>query len=102
MHFALLSRHRQPDCLSPHPPFRPDLPQPCLPLPSPPLIASCLPPGWCRQAVALNPGHFRAYKLMGSALYALGDFEGAKAALKESLKWVGCAVVEVGGGEEGA
>lgn len=40
----------------------------------------------CRQAVALNPDHFRAYKLMGSALYALGDFEGAKAALKESLK----------------
>ena len=40
----------------------------------------------CRQAVALNPDHFRAYKLMGSALYALGDFEGAKAALRESLK----------------
>ena len=39
-----------------------------------------------RQAVALNPDHFRAYKLMGSALYALGDFEGAKAALRESLK----------------
>lgn len=75
--------------------------------------------------MALNPDHFRAYKLMGgwwggcllhccerwaahpmplappaahpplppptlphpgSALYALGDFEGAKAALKESLK----------------
>jgi len=36
--------------------------------------------------VALAPDHFRAYKLMGSALYALGDFEGAKAALKESLK----------------
>ena len=26
------------------------------------------------------------HKLMGSALYALGDFEGAKAALRESLK----------------
>lgn len=43
-----------------------------------------------RQAVALKPDHFRAYKLMGSALYALGDFEGAKAALKESLKCVPC------------
>ena len=39
-----------------------------------------------RQAVALNPDHFRAYKLMGSALYALGDFEGAKLALRQSLK----------------
>ncbi len=38
--------------------------------------------------MALKPDHFRAFKLMGSALYALGDFEGAKAALKESLKWV--------------
>lgn len=47
-------------------------------------LPSCLRP--CRQAVALNSDHFRAYKLMGSALYALGDFEGAKAALKESLK----------------
>lgn len=54
-------------------------------LPSPHLLAlACLLAR--RQAVGLNPGHFRAYKLMGSALYALGDFEGAKAALKESLK----------------
>ena len=36
--------------------------------------------------MALNPDHFRAYKLMGSALYALGDFEGAKLALRQSLK----------------
>ena len=32
-----------------------------------------------RQAVGLNPEHFRAYKLMGSALYALGDFAGCPA-----------------------
>lgn len=39
----------------------------------------------CRQAVSLKPDHHRAFKLMGSALYALGDFGGAKAALKSSL-----------------
>lgn len=38
------------------------------------------------QATVLNPQHFRAFKLMGSAKYALGDFEGAKAALNEALK----------------
>lgn len=36
--------------------------------------------------MALAPAHFRAFKLMGSALYALGDYEGAKAALRESLR----------------
>jgi tetratricopeptide (TPR) repeat protein len=38
------------------------------------------------QATVLNPQHFRGFKLMGSAKYALGDFEGAKAALNEALK----------------
>ena len=42
-----------------------------------------------RQAVGLNPEHFRAYKLMGSALYALGDFAGARTALTQSLRSVG-------------
>lgn len=38
--------------------------------------------------MTLKPEHHRAFKLMGSALYALGDFEGAKAALKSSLACV--------------
>ena len=33
----------------------------------------------------LNPEHFRALKLLGSALYALGDLEGAECALRDSL-----------------
>jgi tetratricopeptide (TPR) repeat protein len=39
----------------------------------------------CRAAVRLNPEHFRALKLLGSALYALGDLLGAEAALRDSL-----------------
>lgn len=36
-----------------------------------------------RFALRLHPS---TLQLMGSALYALGDFEGAKAALKQSLR----------------
>lgn len=50
--------------------------------PSLPLL---LPPPR-RQVTALNPAHFRAHKLLGSALYALGDFEAAATALKQALK----------------
>ncbi len=39
-----------------------------------------------RKATELNPEHFRGFKLLGSALYALGDFKGASKALKQSLK----------------
>lgn len=46
------------------------------------LMAAC---DHYKQATVLNPQHHRAYKLMGSAKYALGDFEGAKAALKQAL-----------------
>eukprot|EP00887_Chlorella_sp_A99_P005760 scaffold1.g5760.t1 len=46
------------------------------------LMSAC---DYYKQAVTLKPDHHRAFKLMGSALYALGDFEGAKAALKSSL-----------------
>ncbi|KAL6775942.1 hypothetical protein ACKKBG_A19195 [Auxenochlorella protothecoides x Auxenochlorella symbiontica] len=38
------------------------------------------------QATALNTNHFRAFKLTGSAKYALGDFDGAKRALKAALR----------------
>ena len=44
-------------------------------------MASCA----CREAIRLNEGHFRAQKLLGSALYALGDLPAAKAALQASL-----------------
>ncbi len=33
----------------------------------------------------LNPEHFRALKLLGSALYALGDLREAESALRASL-----------------
>ena len=49
------------------------------------LMSAC---EYYRQAVGLNPEHYRAYKLMGSALYALGDFAGARAALIQSLRSV--------------
>jgi hypothetical protein len=39
----------------------------------------------CREAIALNEGHYRALKLLGSALYALGDLPAARAALEASL-----------------
>ena len=39
----------------------------------------------CREAIALSPGHHRALKLLGSALYALGDLPGAQEALRASL-----------------
>ncbi|GAB4816154.1 hypothetical protein N2152v2_003200 [Parachlorella kessleri] len=47
------------------------------------LMAAC---DYYRQVTALNPAHFRAHKLLGSALYALGDFGGAAAALRQALK----------------
>lgn len=46
------------------------------------LMSAC---DYYKQAVSIKPDHHRAFKLMGSALYALGDFDGAKAALKSSL-----------------
>ena len=39
----------------------------------------------CREAISINQGHFRAYKLLGSALYALGDLSVAEHALQQSL-----------------
>lgn len=39
----------------------------------------------CREAISINQGHFRAYKLLGSALYALGDLSAAEHALQQSL-----------------
>ena len=39
----------------------------------------------CREAISINQGHFRAYKLLGSALYALGDLAAAEHALRQSL-----------------
>lgn len=38
-----------------------------------------------REAISINQGHFRAYKLLGSALYALGDLSAAEHALQQSL-----------------
>lgn len=38
-----------------------------------------------REAIRLNGDHFRAMKLLGSALYALGDLQAAEAALRASL-----------------
>jgi len=35
--------------------------------------------------LALNPGHSRLHKLLGSALFALGDLSAAEAALQQSL-----------------
>lgn len=39
----------------------------------------------CREAISINQGHYRAYKLLGSALYALGDLSAAEHALQQSL-----------------
>lgn len=40
----------------------------------------------CRDAVGLNPKHFRALKLLGSAMYAQGDLQAACAALQSALQ----------------
>ena len=40
----------------------------------------------CREAIKLSPLHFRALKLLGSALYALGDLQGACTALQSALQ----------------
>ena len=40
----------------------------------------------CRDAADLNPKHFRAQKLLGSALYAGGDLQAALTALKSALQ----------------
>ena len=40
----------------------------------------------CREAAAQNADHFRALKLLGSALYALGDFQGARQELQAALQ----------------
>ena len=39
----------------------------------------------CREAARLEPGHYRARKLLGSALYALGDARAARGALADAL-----------------
>lgn len=39
-----------------------------------------------REAAAQNTDHFRALKLLGSALYALGDFQGAQHELQQALR----------------
>ncbi len=39
-----------------------------------------------REAAAQNADHFRALKLLGSALYALGDFQGARHELQAALQ----------------
>ncbi|CAK0785712.1 hypothetical protein CVIRNUC_008923 [Coccomyxa viridis] len=38
-----------------------------------------------REAISINQGHYRAFKLLGSALYALGDLGAAEHALQQSL-----------------
>ena len=40
----------------------------------------------CREAAAQNADHFRALKLLGSALYALGDFQAARHELQQALR----------------
>lgn len=40
----------------------------------------------CRDAVGLNPKHFRALKLLGSAMYAQGDLQAACTALQSALQ----------------
>jgi len=40
----------------------------------------------CREACHLTPRHFRALKLLGGALYAMGDYSAAKVALEGALK----------------
>ena len=39
----------------------------------------------CREAARLEPSHYRARKLLGSALYALGDLHAARTALSDAL-----------------
>ena len=39
----------------------------------------------CREAARREPSHYRARKLLGSALYALGDLHAARAALSDAL-----------------
>jgi tetratricopeptide (TPR) repeat protein len=39
-----------------------------------------------REACQINPLHFRALKLLGGVLYAMGDYRAAKDALKDALK----------------
>lgn len=39
-----------------------------------------------RHAIGLNPNHFRALKLMGSAMYAQGDLQAARTALQTALQ----------------
>lgn len=38
-----------------------------------------------REAAILDPGHFRALKLLGSALFGLGEYPAAEEALRHSL-----------------
>lgn len=40
----------------------------------------------CSDAVRLNPKHFRALKLLGSAMYARGDLQAACTALESALQ----------------
>ena len=40
----------------------------------------------CRDASTLNPKHFRALKLLGSAMYAQGDLQAACTALEAALQ----------------
>lgn len=38
-----------------------------------------------REAAILNPRHYRALKLLGSALYGLGEYRAAQKCLEEAL-----------------
>ncbi|DBA76173.1 TPA: hypothetical protein ACH3X1_009904 [Trebouxia sp. C0004] len=59
-----------------------------------------------RDALQMNPKHFRALKLLGSALYAQGDLQGACTALQSALQLnptyadaycdLGCALCALG------
>ena len=40
----------------------------------------------CRDAVELNPKHFRALKLLGSAMYGRGELQTACIALESALQ----------------
>ena len=63
----------------------------------------------CREALQLSPQHFRACKLLGSALYASGDLQAARAALESALQLrpdyadahcdLGCVLCALGEGD---
>ena len=56
-----------------------------LPLPPSGRHGALTPGAPGREAARLEPSHYRARKLLGSALFALGDLRAARAALSQAL-----------------